>query len=63
MTDPELVEAVRCQIAETLGVRRLTVRALLVMTPEKLDAIAEAATDAALGNDHHDRQDTPCGSP
>lgn len=61
MTDPELVETVRWRIAETLGIHWTSMRSLVVITPEKLDALAEAATKAALEND--DGQDRPCDSP
>lgn len=46
MNDPELVEHVRWRVVETLGMRMPSVRTLIIMTPEKLDAIAEAAVTA-----------------
>lgn len=54
MSDPELVETVRCRIVETLGMRMPSVRTLLVMTPEILDAIAEAAVAATREYDYLD---------
>lgn len=47
MTHPEHIEYVRWRIVETLGMRTAAMcRTLLVMTPEKLDEIAEAAIAA-----------------
>lgn len=54
MSDPEQIEYVRWRIVETLGMRMPSVRTLLIMTPEKLDAIAEAAIAATLEYDHLD---------
>jgi hypothetical protein len=50
-TDPEHIEFVRWAIVRALGMTAPSTRTLVVMTPERLDAAAEAALTATLEYD------------
>ena len=59
MADPERVEFVRWRIARALGMRMPSARTLLVVTPELLNAAAEAAVAAGAEYDSY----TPAADP